>query len=142
MSRSTVLAMLWSWWTRCMRTQKNLKLEVSPDDTTLTLQDIVSRRVQWRRSIDVDPATTLVSITPSHSLTTLASILPKPQPELPILDQLFLSPPQTQSTPLHLITHSLLLLQKSRQRLYVPRVNQSGCCPRRKRASNHCSRQL
>jgi hypothetical protein len=82
-----------------MRTRKNLKLEVSPDDTTLTLQDIVSRRVQWRRSIDVDPATTLVSITPSHSLTTLASILPKPQLELPILDQLFLSPPQTQSTP-------------------------------------------
>jgi hypothetical protein len=35
---------------------KNLNLEVPPDDTTLTLWDAVTRRVQWRRtSIDVDP---------------------------------------------------------------------------------------
>jgi hypothetical protein len=27
---------------------KNLNLEVPPDDTTLTLQDVVTRRVQWR----------------------------------------------------------------------------------------------
>jgi hypothetical protein len=36
---------------------KNLKLEVPPDDTTLTLQDAITRRVQWRRtSIDIDPS--------------------------------------------------------------------------------------
>jgi hypothetical protein len=36
---------------------KDLKLEMPPDDTTLTLWDIVTRRVQWRRTfIDVDPS--------------------------------------------------------------------------------------
>jgi hypothetical protein len=36
---------------------KNLKLEVLPDDMTLTLWDAITRRVQWRRtSIDVDPS--------------------------------------------------------------------------------------
>jgi hypothetical protein len=45
---------------------KYLKLEVPPDDTTLTLQDAVTRRVQWRRtSIDIDP-----SVTASASNTT------------------------------------------------------------------------
>jgi hypothetical protein len=45
---------------------KNLNLEVAPDDTALTLRDVVTRRVQWRRtSIDVDPATILASTTPS-----------------------------------------------------------------------------
>jgi hypothetical protein len=35
---------------------KDLKLEVPPDDTTLTMWDAVTRRVQWRwTSIDVDP---------------------------------------------------------------------------------------
>jgi hypothetical protein len=34
---------------------KNMKLEVPPHDKTLTLQDVITRRVQWRRtSIDVD----------------------------------------------------------------------------------------
>jgi hypothetical protein len=34
---------------------KGLKLEVPPDDTTLTIRDAVTRRVQWRQtSIDVD----------------------------------------------------------------------------------------
>jgi hypothetical protein len=47
---------------------KNLNLKVAPDDTTLTLRNAVTRRVQWRRtSIDVDPATILVSTTPSLS---------------------------------------------------------------------------
>jgi hypothetical protein len=47
---------------------KNLNLEVPPDDTALTPQDAVTRRVQWRRtSIDVDPATILASTTPSLS---------------------------------------------------------------------------
>jgi hypothetical protein len=46
---------------------KDLKLEVPPDDTTLTMRDAVTRRVQLRwTSIDVDPsATALVSSTPS-----------------------------------------------------------------------------
>jgi hypothetical protein len=36
---------------------KDLKLEMPPDDTTLTMQDTVTRRVQWRwTSIDVDPS--------------------------------------------------------------------------------------
>jgi hypothetical protein len=47
---------------------KNLNLEVAPDDTTLTLWDAVTRRVQWRRtSIDVDPAAISASTTPSLS---------------------------------------------------------------------------
>jgi hypothetical protein len=45
---------------------KNMKLEVPPDDTTLTLRDAITRRVQWRTYIDVDPsATTSVSTTTS-----------------------------------------------------------------------------
>jgi hypothetical protein len=46
---------------------KDLKLEVPPDDTTLTMRDAVTRRVQLRwTSIDVDPSTAaLVSTTPS-----------------------------------------------------------------------------
>jgi hypothetical protein len=46
---------------------KNLNLEVSPDDTTLTLRVAVTRRVQWRTSIDVDPAAISASTTPSLS---------------------------------------------------------------------------
>jgi hypothetical protein len=47
---------------------KNLNLEVAPDDTTLTLRDAMTRRVQWRRtSIDVDPAAISASTTPSLS---------------------------------------------------------------------------
>jgi hypothetical protein len=38
---------------------KNMKLEVPPNDTTLTLHNAISRRVQWRRtSINVDPSAT------------------------------------------------------------------------------------
>jgi hypothetical protein len=34
---------------------KDLNLEVSLNDTTLTLRDAISRRIKWRRtSIDVD----------------------------------------------------------------------------------------
>jgi hypothetical protein len=37
---------------------KDLKLKMPPDDMTLTMRDVVTRRVQWRRtSIDVDPST-------------------------------------------------------------------------------------
>jgi hypothetical protein len=36
---------------------EDLKLEVPPDGTTLTMRDVVTRRVQWRwTSIDVDPS--------------------------------------------------------------------------------------
>jgi hypothetical protein len=36
---------------------KDLKLEVPPDDTTLTMQDVVTSRVQWRRtSININPS--------------------------------------------------------------------------------------
>jgi hypothetical protein len=36
---------------------KDLKLEVPPDNMTLTMRDAVSRRVQWRQtSIVIDPA--------------------------------------------------------------------------------------
>jgi hypothetical protein len=46
---------------------KDLKLEVPPDDMTLTMQNAVTRRVQWRQtSIDVDPSTIAsTSTTPS-----------------------------------------------------------------------------
>jgi hypothetical protein len=46
---------------------KNLTLEVAHNDTTLTLRDAVTRRVQWKTSIDVDPAAISVSTTPSLS---------------------------------------------------------------------------
>jgi hypothetical protein len=74
---------------------KHLKLEVPPADTTLTMWDAVTRRVQWRRtSIDVDPsAAASASTTPSQSNTSPALIFPKaclspsPNPE-----QLCMSP--------------------------------------------------
>jgi hypothetical protein len=46
---------------------KDLKFEVPPDITTLTMRGAVTRRVQWRwTSIDVDPlAATSASTTPS-----------------------------------------------------------------------------
>jgi translation initiation factor 2 alpha subunit (eIF-2alpha) len=55
---------------------KYLKLEVPPDDTMLTLWDVVTRRVQWRMtSIDVDlSAATSASNTASQPNTTRASI--------------------------------------------------------------------
>jgi hypothetical protein len=54
---------------------KDLKLEVLPDDTTLTMWDVVTRRVQWRTSIDVDPSVVaLASTTLSQLNTTPASI--------------------------------------------------------------------
>jgi hypothetical protein len=35
---------------------KDMKLEMPPDDTTLTLRDAITGRVQWRgTSIDADP---------------------------------------------------------------------------------------
>jgi hypothetical protein len=107
---------------------KDLKLEVPPDDTTLTIRDAVTRRVQWRQtSIDLDPlATASASTTPSQSNTSPVLIFPntrmssspnpeqlcmspiREQPHLsliqeqlhlsPIRDQPRQSPPQTWST--------------------------------------------
>jgi hypothetical protein len=55
---------------------KNLKLEVPPDDTTLTLWDVVSRRVQWRRTgIYVDQVATLTFTTPSQPQTALVALI-------------------------------------------------------------------
>jgi hypothetical protein len=74
---------------------KDLKLEVPPGDTTLTMWDAVTRRVQWRwTSIDVVPSTAAsTSTTPSQPNTSLASISPdthlSPSPNP---DQLHLSP--------------------------------------------------
>jgi hypothetical protein len=49
----------------------DLKLEVPPDDTTLTMRDAVTRRVQWRRtSIDVDPSAPASTSTTASQLNT------------------------------------------------------------------------
>jgi hypothetical protein len=70
---------------------KNLKPEVPPGDTSLTLWDAVTRRVQWRMiGIDDGPTTTSAPTTPSQSQTAPALILPEPQSACP---------PWTQSTP-------------------------------------------
>jgi hypothetical protein len=109
---------------------KDMKLEMPPDDTTLSMQDAVTRRVQWRQSsIDIDPSVVdSMSTTPSQSNTSPVSMSPKArlspiqdqsclppileqlrpsliqdQPQKsPIEEQPCRSPPQTQST-LHLI---------------------------------------
>jgi predicted signal transduction protein with EAL and GGDEF domain len=62
---------------------KNLKLEVPPDDTMLTLQDAITKRVQWRRtSIDVNPsAATSALATTSQLNTAPALIFPDTQPD-------------------------------------------------------------
>jgi hypothetical protein len=74
---------------------KDLKLEVPPDDTTLTMRDAVTRSVQWRQtSIDVDPsAVASASTTPSQPNTSPPSIFPKARlsPSLN-LEQMCLSP--------------------------------------------------
>jgi YbbR domain-containing protein len=72
-----------------------LKLEVPPDDTTLTMRDAVTRRVQWRwTSIDVDPSgAASASTTPSQPNTSPASIFPETRMSLsPNLEQLHMSP--------------------------------------------------
>jgi hypothetical protein len=74
---------------------KDLKLEVPLDDTTLTMRDAITRRVQWRRtSIDIDPSAAASALTtPSQPNTSPALILheaclsPSPNPE-----QLHMSP--------------------------------------------------
>jgi hypothetical protein len=87
---------------------KNMKVEAPPDDTTLTLCDPITRRIQWRRtSINVDlSAAASASTTASQPHTAPGLIFPETQPDQtqsclsPIRDQPCLYPPQTRSTPL------------------------------------------
>jgi hypothetical protein len=59
---------------------KKLNLEVAPDDTTLTMWDAVTKRVQWRRtSIDVDPTAISALTTPSLSQQHTIPSLSPPQ---------------------------------------------------------------
>jgi hypothetical protein len=81
---------------------KDLNLEVPPDDTTQTMQDAVTRRVQWRRtSIDVHPSTVAsTSTTPSQLNTSPTSICPETRLSLSLnREQLRLSPIQEQLCP-------------------------------------------
>jgi hypothetical protein len=67
---------------------KDLKLEVPTDDTTLTMRDVVARRVQWRRtSIVIDLAAAASVSTSPASMSPEVHLPPSPNPE-----QLFLSP--------------------------------------------------
>jgi hypothetical protein len=79
---------------------KDLKLEVPPNDTTLTIRDAVTRRVQWRwTSIDVDPiATASASTSASQPNTSPASIFPETRlSPSPNQEQMCLSPIREQS---------------------------------------------
>jgi hypothetical protein len=74
---------------------KDLKLEVLPHDTALTMWDAVTRRVQWRwTSIDVDPsAVASASTTPNQPSTSPASIFAEARlSSSPNLEQLHMSP--------------------------------------------------
>jgi hypothetical protein len=74
---------------------KDLKLEVPPDDTTLTIRDAVARRVQWRRtSIVIDPAVAASASTSPASISPEARLSPSPNPK-----QLVLSPIRDQPHP-------------------------------------------
>jgi hypothetical protein len=75
---------------------KDLKLEVPPDDTILTMQDAVARRVQWRRTtIDIDPAAAASALTSPTLMSSDARLPPSPNPE-----QLVLSPIREQLPPI------------------------------------------
>jgi hypothetical protein len=58
---------------------KDLKRKMPLDDTTLTMRDAVTRRVQWRwTSIDIDPSVAAsASTTPSQLNTSPASMSPE-----------------------------------------------------------------
>jgi hypothetical protein len=81
---------------------KDLKLEVPPDNMTLTMWDAVTRRVQWRRtSIDIDTsAAASMSTTPSQSNTSPTLIFPEARlSPSPNLGQLDMSPIREQPRP-------------------------------------------
>jgi hypothetical protein len=55
---------------------KDLKLKMSPDDTTLTMQDAVTRRVQWRRtSIDIDSSASALALTTPNQPNTSHALM-------------------------------------------------------------------
>jgi hypothetical protein len=75
---------------------KDLKLEVPPDDTILTMQDAVARRVQWRRTtIDIDPVAAASASTSPTLMSFDARLPPSPNTE-----QLVLSPIREQLPPI------------------------------------------
>jgi hypothetical protein len=61
---------------------KNMNLEVPPDNMALTLWDVITRRVQWRRAyIDVNPsAIASASTTASQPNISPALIFPETRP--------------------------------------------------------------
>jgi hypothetical protein len=71
------------------KNSKDLKLEVPPDDMMLTLWDVVTRRIQWRTSIDVDPSVAASTLNRANQPNTaLASIFPGTRPSSsPIREQ-------------------------------------------------------
>jgi hypothetical protein len=75
---------------------KDLKLELPPDDTTLTMRHAVARRVRWRwTSIVIDPAATASASTSPASMSLEARLPPSPNPE-----QMVLSPIREQLPPI------------------------------------------
>jgi hypothetical protein len=67
---------------------KDLKLDVPPDDTTMTMRDVVGGRVQWRQTtIDINPAVATSTLTSPASMSPEARLPPSPN-----LEQLVLSP--------------------------------------------------
>jgi hypothetical protein len=55
---------------------KDLKLEVPPGNTTLIMQDVVTRRVQWRRaSINVDPSAVALALTTASQPNTSSALI-------------------------------------------------------------------
>jgi hypothetical protein len=55
---------------------KDLKLKMSPDDTTLTMQDAVTRRVQWRRtSMDIDSSASGLALTTPNQPNTSPALM-------------------------------------------------------------------
>jgi hypothetical protein len=79
---------------------KDLKLELPPDNTMLTMWDAVTTRVLWRRtSIDVDPsAAALASTTLCRPNTAPSSIFPETRPTpSPIQEESRPSPIRKQS---------------------------------------------
>jgi hypothetical protein len=58
---------------------KDMKLEVPPDDTTLTMWGAVTRRVHWRQtSIDIDPST-VASASTTTSQSNTSPVLMSPE---------------------------------------------------------------
>jgi hypothetical protein len=65
---------------------KDLKLEVPPEDTTLTMRDVVARRVKWRwTTIDIDPAATASASTTTALMSHEARLPSSPNPEQLVL---------------------------------------------------------